>query len=206
MGGEGSIQSMITSLRNNRNLLRKKSMFKRGRTFLSTRKEYYKTAKGKNIELKKASKEELQLIRNKIIKQRKVERIITLSIVIALFVAVIMVVFYFSHKQNIEKIKEVEIEKENYLHENINEYSYLIEEGDNWIDKKNWNNAIYRYKQAVELFPNEFEASYRLALTYSYSCIFENENCEIGETLTARLIKYYPDDPKLQELKKVFEK
>jgi len=206
MGGEGSIQSMITSLRNNRILLRKKSMFKRDRTFLSTRKEYYKAAKGKQIELKKASKEELHLIRNKIIKQRKIERITTLSVVIGFIITVIIISFYISHKQNIKKNKEVEIEKENYLHENINEYSYLIEEGDNWIDKKNWNNAIYRYKQAVDLFPNEFEASYRLALAYSYSCIFENENCAIGITLTDRLIKYYPDDPKLQELKKVFEK
>ncbi len=61
MGGEGSTQHMIITMRNNLNMLRKKSMFKRERSFLNVKKEYYKASKGK-IASKKLTKEELLLI------------------------------------------------------------------------------------------------------------------------------------------------
>jgi len=205
MGGEGNMQHMINTLRNNRSLLRKKSMFKRDNSFLSAKKEYYKAAQGK-IDLKKATKEELSILRKKIIKQRRTENIRVWITILVLAISIILFSFYISNKINKNKIERIEQAEENYLHENFNEYTYLIEEGDKWIEKKNWNNAIYRYAKAVELFPNEFEANYRLALAYSYSCQFENKNCEIGIELTNKLLKYFPDENNLIVLKKVFEK
>jgi len=205
MGGEGNMQHMINTLRNNRSLLRKKSMFKRDNSFLSAKKEYYKAAQGK-IDLKKATKEELSILRKKIIKQRRTENIRVWITILVLAISIILFSFYISNKINKNKIERIEQAEENYLHENFNEYTYLIEEGDKWIEKKNWNNAIYRYGKAVELFPNKFEANYRLALAYSYSCQFENKNCEIGIELTNKLLKYFPDENNLIVLKKVFEK
>ena len=101
-------------------------------------------------------------------------------------------------------IKSIELAKENYLIEHINDYTYYIDEGDKWIEKKNWNNAVYRYEQAVKLFLKDFEANYRLALSYSYT--FENKHFEAGKTLTNRILKYHPKDPNLLELKAIFEK
>ncbi|MDY7395054.1 hypothetical protein UMM65_07360 [Aureibaculum sp. 2210JD6-5] len=200
MGGEGSMQSMITILRNNRNLLRKKSIFKRERTFISTRKEYYKAAKGK-IDIKNASKQDLKILRERIIKQRKRENIRAWVVTFSILLPIIVFILYSSNETRKDKTKSIENQKEMYLNEHFNEYSYFLEEGDKWIEKRHWNNAIYRYQQAVKLFPNEFEANYRLALAYSYNCKFEKKDCETGKKLTHRLLKNYSEDKGLQELK-----
>ncbi|MBJ2175609.1 hypothetical protein JBL43_15260 [Aureibaculum sp. A20] len=203
MGGEGSMQSMITILRNNKNLLRKKSFFKRDRTFLSTRKEYYKASKGK-INLKKASKQELKIIRERVIKQRKFENIKIWFVTISLLLPILFFILYSTNVFENQKLDNIEDQKDIYLKEHINTYSYYLDEGDKWIEKRHWNNAIYRYQQAVKLFPNEYEANYRLALAYSYNCKFDKKNCEAGKRLTTRLLKNYSEDKNLQKLKFVF--
>ncbi len=205
MAGEGSIQAMINSLRNNKNLLRKRSIFKKERTFLSTKKEYYKAAQGE-FDLKKATKEELKTLREKIIKQRKIENRKSWSIVLAVMISLVLILINATYKTNKKEIERIETAKDNYLIEHINDYIYYLEEGDKWIEKKNWNNATYRYEQAVKLFPEEYEANYRLALSYGYSCSYKNKNCEKGRRLTNQLLKLYPEDSKLLELKIILEK
>lgn len=79
MGGEGSTQHMIITMRNNLNMLRKKSMFKRERSFMNIKKEYYKASEGK-IAAKKLTKKEVLIIRNKVIKNRRQENIRALLI------------------------------------------------------------------------------------------------------------------------------
>ena len=70
MGGGGSIQGMISSLNNNRKLLRKKRLFRPKKTFLNIKNEYLKSAEGE-LNLKKATKKQLHEIRVKILKRRK---------------------------------------------------------------------------------------------------------------------------------------
>ena len=70
MPGGGSIAGMIISLRNNANMLRRRSMFKKESTFLRTKKEYYKATKGK-LELKKLTPIQLKRIRETIRLNRK---------------------------------------------------------------------------------------------------------------------------------------
>lgn len=65
MGGEGSMQHMITTLRNNKALLRKRSMFKKSDSFRDKRIAYYKLSKGA-INNRKLTKKELRVIRAKI--------------------------------------------------------------------------------------------------------------------------------------------
>jgi len=93
MGGEGSTQHMIITMRNNLNMLRRKSMFKRERTFLSVKKEYYKASKGK-IASKKLTKEELLLIRNKVIANRRSESIRTWLIFFVIVISIIVLGIY----------------------------------------------------------------------------------------------------------------
>ncbi len=203
MGGEGSIQSMIASLRNNKNLLRKKGLFKKERSFLNTKKEYYKAAQG-NFDIEKISKEELLLIRKKVIHQRKIENTRAWLFAFVVITPIIGYGIYTFNKAQNKIIQQNEAAKDNYLIENINEYNYLIDEGDKWIEKKNWNNAIYRYEKAVKLFPKDFDANYRLALAYSYHCMFKNKDCDIGKKLMERLLKYNPENQDVQKLKTVF--
>lgn len=199
MGGEGSMLHMINILRSNKSLLRRKPLFKRERTFLSRKKEYYKATGGK-LDLKKATKEELALVRQKVIRQRKVESIINWSVVLIAMGIVIGLGIYYVKLDEKRQLQMEDTAKDNYLKEHINLYVYLIEEGDNWIEKRHWSNAIYFYKQAVDLFPDDYEANYRLALAYSYHCQYENKNCEAGKKLTERLLKYFPEKPELQAL------
>lgn len=203
-GGESS-RAMTTILRNNRNLLRKKNIFKKDRTFLSTRKEYYKAAKGE-LNLKKASKKDLLLIRKKIIKQRRLDSLIGWTLVTVFLGLILIFGIYAYNKSSVDIIEQNETNKEIYLDQNLNEYTFLLEDGDKWIKEKNWNNAIYRYEQAVKLFPEEFESNYRLALAYSYNCEYKNEDCEIGKKLTNKLLFYAPQDKNLLELQNLFTK
>ena len=64
MGGEGSVSSAITSLRNNRSLLKKRK-FKTAKDLL-----IHKSGKTK-LEFKKVSQEELQKIKNQIRNEAK---------------------------------------------------------------------------------------------------------------------------------------
>ncbi len=204
MGGEGSIQHMITTMRNNRNMLRKKNYFKRERTFLSTKREYYKASKGK-IDSKNISKEELLQIRKIIIRKRKVENIRVWLILFAIITPILIFVIYTFNQFKKDEVQRIENVKEQYLIEHLNKYRYLIDEGDKWIKERNWNNAIYFFKQAVEIFPSEFEGNYRLALVYSYNCKFENKDCNKGKKLTIRLLKYSPENTDLIKLLDFFE-
>ena len=83
MGGGGSIRAMQTSLKNNRNLLRKFSPLK-------AREKYLKAYKIKLKETKKLTPEQLNQLRNKLRLERKkeVRQAIVLFILAALIVGV----------------------------------------------------------------------------------------------------------------------
>lgn len=97
MGREGRSHQMITRMRNNRKILRKKGLFKKERSFASIKKEYYKASSGK-IDSKKLSKEELLLIRNRVIKRRMEGEIKFLSILIVILASIIVLSIYISNK------------------------------------------------------------------------------------------------------------
>jgi len=210
----GSLQSMGSILRNNRNLLRKRGVLKKDSTFLSARKEYLKAANG-TIDFKNISNKELQLLREKVIKNRKTENLRIWLISLAISIPIIVFGFYLSYEfienknRNIydkysrsEKEQQIIIEKES--NKKLDNYYYLIGSGDTWIEKKNWKNAIYQYGNAIKIFPEKYEANYRLALAYSYNCSFEGKDCDVGNKLTDRILKYFPENPDLQKLKTIF--
>jgi len=206
MGGEGSMQAMNTILRNNRNLLRKKSMFKRDQSFFKARKEYLKAANGE-IDFKKISKSELRKIREKVIKERKFENLRVWMITLAILIPIIAFGVYISNQFKIENELHFEQEQliiaEHQFDKKKDNYDFFIEEGDKWIEKKNWRNAIYQYNNAVKVFPEKYEANYRLALAYTYNCKFENKDCEKGNRLVDRLLEVAPNDNDLRILKKI---
>ena len=115
MGGEGSIQGMITSLKNNKKLLRTKRLFKKEKTFLSLKKDYFKASNGV-FDFKKISKEELLEIRKKVLKERKKEDLIFATIAITIISILIYFTFqlFFSNKIAVKKQQTIEFnEKEN---------------------------------------------------------------------------------------------
>ena len=203
MAGEGFMQHAINSLRNNRSMLRRKSYFKKDKSFFSRRKEYLKASKGK-IKSKKLSKNELLLIRNKIISNRRKENI---KIGTILSLIVIIVTWFIMYQYNIKqdfRNQQIEVNEQIKYADDLNQFNYLISDGDKWLEKRHWNNSIFRYKEAVEIFPKEYAGNYRLALAYTYKCKFENKDCDLGKKLTNKLLRFSPNKPELLKLQSDF--
>lgn len=192
MAGGGSIQGMIISLRNNKHLLRPK------RSFLNQRKEFLKAAKGE-INLKKATKQELELLRKEIYQERKRQRKIDVTIwscigIILLSIGILLT--------NTLKVQIQESEKVSYDIKMAN-YLQLIEEGDEWLTKRSWNNAIFQYKKALEIFPEEYDIHYRLTYAFCLSCEADFKNCNKAKEKLDKLLLQYPNKSELLELRKI---
>lgn len=215
MGGAGHMASMNTILRNNKNLLRKVSIFKKDRSFMSNRKAYLKATKG-DVDIKKLSKQELRIIRERVIKEREKEQIRNWVLSILIITPILIlgynifdnIIQYQNKKLNEKFIPDKELEQILLSREKLekkDDYYFFIDNGDEWIEKRNWKNAIFQYKNAVQVFPEKYEANYRLALAYSYKCKFDNSDCDKGLILVERLMKVNPNDKDLMTLKSILE-
>ena len=206
MGGGGSIAGMIISLRNNSKLLRKHSMFKKESSFLSFGEEHLKTTKGK-INTKKATSNELKKIREVILKNKRTN----IRNFIIVFIVVIPIIFLFVKftTESVEsgKFNPYAMQTDNWEAKEIKKrksYLFYITDGDKYIKEKHWKNAIFQYNKALNLFPSQNEAKYRLALAYSYSCTNDNLNCKKGLQLTTTFLKDYPENSDFKNLHILF--
>ncbi len=194
MPGGGSIQGMIISLRNNRKLLRPK------RSFLNQRKEFLKVAKGE-VNLRKASKEELQFFRRKIHEERKKQQNITIAIwtgiVLILLFITIKAFENWKHEVSVLEKKNIDVKMKNYM--------ALIEDGDAWLTKRKWHNAIFQYEKALEIFPKEYDINYRLAYALCLRCEADFKDCKKAKTKLDNLLLQYPKRSELIELRKILK-
>ncbi|GGE31196.1 hypothetical protein [Psychroflexus planctonicus] len=187
-GGGGSIQGMITSLSNNKKLLRSKRLFHKEHSFLK-RKQEYVNASGKKTSLKKATKEELLAIRKKVIKERKKQNLLLLSIFI-LLLTIISYLASISFKQIDLKLEE---QKKSEYNKKEKEFLLLVKEGDEWFKKGNWYNSVFKYEKAIKLFPENYDISYRLVNAYSFQCENDFENCQVAKKLLDELFFTFPN-------------
>lgn len=203
-GGFGSIDNMIVTLRNNRNLLPTKRSYFKNKDYGTIKKEYYKAAGG-SFNVKKASPEQLLFLRNKIIKTRKKEALrFTFLLFIGLPLIALGLYFTFHNFSFGFSNSEAQITKVNIEKSNEEMYLFYIDDGDKWLSKRNYYNAVFQYKKALQLFPNDFDANYRLALAYSYRCQYDFEDCGIGMQLTNKLEEQFPSNQEIQSIKAVF--
>jgi len=202
MGWGGSALHMIISYRNNMKMLRKLPIFKHKRTYLQSRKKYEGAAKGLN--LKTASKEELAAIRDRIVRQQRKQTVIatTILIIAGIMGLVLFVQFRETLRQDEEILANMPIpEKQEQEYKTKKKYLFYINDGDEWLQLNNWHNAIYQFKMAIELYPTDYQARYRLALAYTYRCQDEKENCKEAHELMANLMTEHPEDVKLYRLR-----
>lgn len=189
----GSVAAMISTLKNNRALLTKRDRYFRAKT------NYLKTSNDLKITYRKATKEELRQVKEKLRVQKKSDKLKTVIFIIVFIPLISFSIYYslnfFENKMN---EKQVIIKKKD-----INKYLFYINDGDKMFEDKKWNNAIYQYSNALEIFPNEFDVQYRLAQAYTYKCQHTNEDCFKSDSLINRLTKYFPENKQLQDLKKV---
>ncbi len=199
MAGEGSIQSMITILRNNQKLLRKRNPFQRGFGFEKLRKEYRTYAQGK-LDSRPLSKRERHAIREKIEAENRKHFV---KMCIAAFIILIVALGLgiqlndsFKRNEKLYAQKELESKTEQYL--------FYVNDGDKWLQKRHWHNAIFQYLLAKKIFPNEYAVNYRLALAYGSYCKFEGSGCTEGHQLLTDLKLQFPNKEELHTLEKMY--
>ncbi len=205
MAGGGSIAAMITILRNNKLLLRKKSMFKKERSFLNTKEKFYTNAETK-IFTKKATPHQLKEVRNKLNKHRKAEyRKLFLAFGIVTICMAVFVSWSAYSESDILDYPYQNKEQRAGLNP-LDTYQFFIEDGDRWLKEEHWHNAIFQYQEALKLFPNEYDANYRLTLAYSYQCAAQKQHCEDGIKLMHQLSIQNPKKKELMELRTFYLK
>ena len=204
----GSLQAMRVVLKNNVMMLRERGLFLNDRSYLYKKSEYQKAAKGE-YDFKTITKEELRTLRKKIIKNRKAENlrawIIASIVVMGLAFLVYTLVSNYNFQVAQEQLEDKEALYKQEHKKQLSDYHYYIGSGDEWIEKENWGNAIHQYHKAVKIFPQTYEANYRLALAYSYNCAYWSKDCEIGKELTKKLMIFFPNEKNLDTLKNIFD-
>ncbi len=88
---------------------------------------------------------------------------------------------------------------------NRTKYLELIDDGDNWLNKRDWYNAIFKYQKAYDLFPKEYDINYRLVAAYCYRCNAEFINCKEAKELLDKILNDYPNKQELLKLKESLE-
>lgn len=198
MGGGGSIQGMNNSLNNNRKLLQKPTYFNRKRSLLELRREYQSTINGIS-DYNMASEDDLKQIRAKIIKQRRKESAITLSIFLLLlpFVIYFSIGYFKTSEIHVTKKEKIELEQKS------DKFNFYLADGDNYLKNSQWHNAIFQYKKALDIYPNSYHAQYRLVFAYTYRCRNTQLNCTQASEQINTLLTSYPEKQELIELEQV---
>jgi len=189
----GSVAAMIATLKNNKMMLGERY------TYFDAKKSYLRATKGMKITYRKATKEELALVRKKIKQQRKQAQIVA----VVILSMVIPIVFFGAYKFIVSLNESHKLNEQIITKEHTKKYQFFISDGDLMFQKRKWNNAIFQYTRALEVFPNEFDAQYRLAQAYTYKCQLENEGCFKADSLVDRLITHFPNDENIKKLKTV---
>jgi hypothetical protein len=62
-------------------------------------------------------------------------------------------------------------------------YDYLISSGDEWLTNKEYHNAAFQYRLALDLFPKDSLATMRLISASDLNCEVNGKDCGESERL-----------------------
>lgn len=114
---------------------------------------------------------------------------------LSIVIAIIIVILIFKNKEFIDRF----IPNEKYTNtKKINEekakaFKMMLEYGDAYLKKKDYEKAIIEYKQAVKLYPENAEGEIALAKGYYYLCLDLDQDCDVAIKHYSNLIIKYPD-------------
>ncbi len=188
-GAHGSLKNVLS---NNKTLLRKKSLFKKEGLFIGQNKYDQKSSKG-DFDFNKVSEKELEFIKRNIQKKSKSDN---LKLKIAMFFLIAIGVFFsFLYFQNlkINQANQAIKEREIYIEKHIDRFSYLLKDGDNWLKKGKYYNAIFQYQLAIKIFPQDSVAKHKLLKAYKLMCLNFKKDCEKKYRLQKELKKNNPN-------------
>ncbi|NEN24251.1 hypothetical protein G3O08_12130 [Cryomorpha ignava] len=146
LGGEGSIMHMIVSYRNNTALIRKKRLFKSGKSYFRA-KEAYRKAAGGEAAFRTATPQERALIRSKIRKEYLREKIfLTLISVLIFSIAIWLTVIFWPSRPAGKIIHSITVTTSDFM-----EFNKYMAQGDKWMLDNKWYSAIHEYDLGYSL-------------------------------------------------------
>lgn len=186
MAGEGSIQGMITSLKNNKIILgkRRTTLFENKRSISELKAIYAKKQTSKEKEI---SETERQAIRNQIIAENK--RVAAIKI--TLFSIVGLWTLFFAIKFIQSSVTTHEVESKRII-DHKKGYEVAMEIGKRNLNDKKSFFAIGYFKQALKHQPKDTIAIRLLVKSYYQLCNGTMEDCEGIKKELDSLRKEYP--------------
>lgn len=199
MGAFGVIAAMITTLENNRNLLRSNKGFM-SRARIGGLKKSYKREEQRLALHRELSLEERQLIRDRIRLEYRNYRIRSWSILVGVIAIFIGSSIGFISYQNLRLRQEAEaqVALEN-LQKDAAFRNYNVN-GDNYFSQGKYDRASHYYYQAHLSHPKDANLAYKLALTYKLSCEEERMHCTLNEQYIEELKQKFPGETRIQKI------
>ena len=159
---------MITSIRQNRAMLRKKSYFKSDYKFDLTRKDHQKP-----LVFPKASAEFIQQISNQHRKRKKRFGLLAFA-VFFLTAWLAWKITFDKHKNHVIKGAVLKSKYAVLQKKSVTDEQHLflsrIKEADAYFSAGHFSNAVYMYKKAQLIHPNSQVVEKRLIRTYIFAC------------------------------------
>lgn len=202
-GGAGHVLDMIIRIRNNRAMLKNKSIYKDPKAKMRFSRKYRgwskKQTKGISV-----SEEQLLEIRQKFIAaQRRKTRSKLLAFGLAGILALgLTFTLYFSNLGPNKSYEHSLILQDSV--KRIELIAFYLKDGDDWLKQNKWNAAITQYQKALDLNPENQTALYRQALAYSYQCEIEAKACDKALLLIDKLISLNPLETEYIHLKAMY--
>lgn len=201
MAGGGSIQSMLTTLRENKKLLPKRKNIFKNKAEIQRLKDYYKKHPQDLLKDKTTTKEERAKIRQRVLKGRKRDtriQLITVGIISLLIVAGSL---YLIDKMEARKAEQEKAQQDLIFKEKEIKYNENMAEGRNQMEKEQWFFAAGYFRKALSFIPQDPKAEYNLAKAYSLLCYNKKAACAEACEMIDNLIKKYPESKEYKALK-----
>jgi hypothetical protein len=201
MGGGGAIQDMINSMRNNRMLLRKTTIFEQKQFNYRYAKSVYEKEK-RLLTFKEAQPAQLSAIRKAVVRQqrRKMLKVVVSSLLILFLLvsaSLYAVDMYYNNQKKLA-LEEMQAAQVQWFMRNK-------ELGDDAFKTAHWDSAILFYSKALEERPNHFEVEMKLTRAYYYNCKYHGSDCFNAIDHTAKLLAQYPTNPTLLKMQAYFD-
>ena len=205
-GGAGSVLAMIQSLRNNKNLLSKRtSFFNQKRSYSSTNKSDQKKMTS-FLDRKPLSVEQIKAIQKQF-KARKRK-----YLAIAFFTtAICFAVVYFSFqsilaKRSTHPVDKDQIETVVYSSLKPQPFRDYMKRGFLQLEDKDYFMAAGSFKRALKHKPNNLAAEYYLSKSYCLLCFHRNQACSEAKTKVLENQRHFPGEYKFEYLEKAYLK
>jgi hypothetical protein len=193
MASGGSISQMIQTIRFNKTLLSNRRAFGELKEHINRRIE-----KKAGLTIPEIDPELLKEIKRQIkvdlAQERKRNNTIIIGLI--LFGTLLMLWLVFSiytdpimvdkYSNNYEKDKA-----KRELTEQEEHFNYYIADGNQWLEKNEYHNAIFQFDLAIQLKPENYSANLGMCKSLIKQCLIENVDCEKSDRVMIQFLKKF---------------